>query len=105
MFPATLYTDTCQDVFGDDFTEENIEKYVRATNIEFGGKTPDTENIYMTHGGLDPWKAVGSDEEQGAVIIPLYSHCCDRESVAATDSAELAASKQRLIELIREWLE
>lgn len=59
----------------------------------------------MTHGGLDPWKAVGAGEEQGAVIIPLYSHCCDRDSASLTDSPELSASKLKLIELVREWLD
>lgn len=58
----------------------------------------------MTHGGLDPWSKVGAGAAQGATIIPQASHCSDVGSISATDSAELRASKERVVELVAEWL-
>lgn len=100
-FPATLYTDTCHDVFGSQYTLAKIEKYTQATNKKYGGKNPAVENVYMTHGGLDGWSLVGSDS---ATIIPQASHCSDAGSISPTDSAGLRAAKERLIVLVREWL-
>ncbi|KAL7728435.1 hypothetical protein ACLKA6_005194 [Drosophila palustris] len=103
-FPATLYTDQCHDVFGEDFTGEDIEGYIDATNTEFGGIHQNINNLYMTHGGLDPWSKVGAGQAQGATIIPQASHCSDLGSISATDSAGLTASKERVAELIGQWL-
>jgi len=103
-FPATLYTDQCHDVFGSDFTEDDIQGYIKATNDEFGGIHQNIKNLYMTHGGLDPWSKVGAGKAQGATIIPQASHCSDLGSISATDSAGLTAAKERLAELVDEWL-
>ncbi|XP_034486003.1 putative serine protease K12H4.7 [Drosophila innubila] len=103
-FPATLYTDTCHDVFGSDFTENDIQGYIKATNDEFGGIHQNIKNLYMTHGGLDPWSKVGAGKAQGATIIPQASHCSDLGSISATDSPGLTAAKERLAELVAEWL-
>ncbi|XP_023166085.2 putative serine protease K12H4.7 [Drosophila hydei] len=103
-FPATLYTDTCHDVFGSRYTSARIEKYVQATNSAYGGKDPNVENVYMTHGGLDGWSKVGAGLAQGATIIPQASHCSDADSISSRDSSALRAAKERLVELVREWL-
>ncbi|XP_017856560.1 PREDICTED: thymus-specific serine protease-like isoform X1 [Drosophila arizonae] len=100
-FPATMYTDMCHDVFGSQYTSAKIEEYIQATNKKLGGKHPAVENVYMTHGALDGWSAVGSDS---ATIIPQASHCSDVWSIGPTDSPALRAAKERVIELVREWL-
>lgn len=69
-FPAKLYTTLCRDAYGDKFTEEYIEQQVAKTNEFFGGLNPQVENVYMTHGQLDPWRAMGIQEEGKATIIP-----------------------------------
>ncbi|XP_068153452.1 putative serine protease K12H4.7 [Drosophila tropicalis] len=103
-FPALLYTTLCADVFGSQFTNENIGLSVSQTNIDFGGKAPEVENIYMTHGGLDPWNPMGHGVTEGATVITNASHCADFGSISTSDTAEMRASKERLAELVREWL-
>lgn len=58
----------------------------------------------MSHGGLDPWSAMGHGVAQGASVIPEASHCADMGSISAFDTPEMRASKERLVELVREWL-
>ncbi|CAD6995784.1 unnamed protein product [Ceratitis capitata] len=103
-FPAKLYLSLCEDIFGENFTETNIYANVGQTNEDFGGYSPNAPNVYQTHGGLDPWSAAGHTAEQGATIIPLTSHCADFNSIRASDSAEMRASKETIAKLVREWL-
>ncbi|XP_061386785.1 putative serine protease K12H4.7 [Musca vetustissima] len=103
-FPVTLYTTLCADIFGDKYTNEQIHKLADQTNEDFGGMNPEVENVYMTHGALDPWSAMGHGLEQGASVIPRASHCADFGSISSADSPEMRASKERLLELVREWL-
>ncbi|ALC46987.1 CG18493, partial [Drosophila busckii] len=104
-FPSTLYTDICHDVFGANFTLPKIQGYIDDTNAEFGGIYPNAQNLYMTHGGLDPWSKVGAGALQGATIIPQHSHCSDLGSIRKSDSAELTASKKKVKQLVRQWLQ
>ncbi|XP_036332846.1 putative serine protease K12H4.7 [Rhagoletis pomonella] len=103
-FPALLYTTLCQDVFGDEYTNSNISAKVAQTNVDFGGMSPNVENIYQTHGSLDPWSAIGHTDADGATILPLESHCSDFTSISSSDTAEMRASKDTLASLVREWL-
>ncbi|XP_058985392.1 putative serine protease K12H4.7 [Musca domestica] len=103
-FPATLYTTLCADIFGQKYSNEHIHELVAQTNEDFGGLNPEVENVYMTHGALDPWSAMGHGEEEGASVIPRASHCADFGSISSGDSAEMRASKEKLLELVREWL-
>lgn len=65
-----LYSQLCYDEFGEKFTEEYIEGQIKGTNEFFGALNPEVENVYMTHGQLDPWRAMGVQEEGRATIIP-----------------------------------
>ncbi|XP_011184933.1 putative serine protease K12H4.7 [Zeugodacus cucurbitae] len=103
-FPPLLSTTLCQDVFGDEYTNENINAKVAQTNVDFGGYSSKVSNIYQTHGGLDPWSAVGHTEEYGATILPQTSHCADFGSISSADIPEMRASKEKLAELVRQWL-
>ncbi|XP_046804332.1 putative serine protease K12H4.7 isoform X2 [Lucilia cuprina] len=103
-FPAKLYTTLCQDAYGEEFTEEYIENQVKKTNEFFGGLQLEVENVYMTHGQLDPWRAMGIQEEGKATIIPMRAHCKDFGSITDKDNEELKASKIKLKELVKEWL-
>lgn len=103
-FPATLYTTLCYDIFGSKYTNEHIQNLVDETNEFFGGLNPGVENVYMTHGSLDPWSAMGHGVSEGATVIPRASHCADFGSIKNNDSAEMRASKERLAELVRQWL-
>ncbi|XP_061386786.1 putative serine protease K12H4.7 [Musca vetustissima] len=103
-FPVTFYTTLCTDVFGRKYSNEQINKLADQTNADFGGMNPEVENVYMTHGALDPWSPMGHGLEQGASVIPRASHCADFGSISSADSPEMRASKEKLLELVREWL-
>lgn len=94
----------CYDIFGSKYTNEHIHKLVAETNELFGGMNPEVKNVYMTHGALDPWNPMGHGVEHGASVIPGASHCADFGSISSYDSPEMRASKERLVELVREWL-
>ena len=87
-----------------EYSHENIHAKVDETNVLFGAMLPEVENIYQTHGEYDPWNPMGHGEAEGATIIPLASHCSDFNSIRESDSAEMRASKERLAELVRQWL-
>lgn len=69
-FPVDLYTQMCKDIYGDRFTNEYIVKQVAATNELFGGWEPNVENVYFTHGQLDPWRAMGKQNKTEATVVP-----------------------------------
>lgn len=69
-FPVTFYTTMCADLYGAQFTNSFIESRVAETNENFGGLTPNVQNVYLTHGHLDPWRAMGIQDEAQATIIP-----------------------------------
>lgn len=94
----------CEDIFGSKYTNETIHKLVAESNEFFGGMNPEVKNVYMTHGALDPWSPMGHGVEQGASVIPRAAHCADFGSISSSDSPEMRASKERLVELVREWL-
>ncbi|XP_068154079.1 putative serine protease K12H4.7 [Drosophila tropicalis] len=103
-FPAPLFTDQCYDVFGSNYTVANIDSKIAATNKVYGGLNPGVTNVYFVQGALDPWLMAGAGVKQGATIIPYASHCPDVDSISASDSAELRASKEKLVELVSQWL-
>lgn len=103
-FPATLYIELCKDVFASKYGSSQIEENVAQTNLDFGGMEPNVENVYMTHGELDPWNAIGHGVAEGATVITNASHCNDFSSVDSSFNLEMRNSKLRLAELVREWL-
>ena len=69
-YPLVFFTTLCKDAYGEQFTNEYIHKQTEGTNLEFGGLEPQVENVYMTHGQLDPWRAAGIQDETQATVIP-----------------------------------
>ncbi|XP_014096121.1 putative serine protease K12H4.7 [Bactrocera oleae] len=103
-FPVDLYLQMCEDIYGERFSIEYIVQQVAATNQLFGGLEPNVENVYFTHGQLDPWRAMGIQNATEATIVPLYAHCKDLRSISDSDSAEMRASKEKFAQLVREWI-
>eukprot|EP00099_Drosophila_melanogaster_P013078 NP_001287406.1 uncharacterized protein Dmel_CG3734, isoform B [Drosophila melanogaster] len=103
-FPVTYYTTMCADLYGSEYSNEFISNQVSITNQFFGGLFPNVENVYLTHGQLDPWRAMGIQDETQATIIPEHAHCKDFNSISSSDTAEMRASKERIAELVREWV-
>lgn len=86
-----------------------VEENVKKTNVKYGGFNPAITNAYFTHGELDPWHEMGILEDLNkmspAVIIPRSSHVPDHRSITFNDSVEMRQSKERIRELIGEWLQ
>ena len=75
----------------------------------YGGFNPAITNAYFTHGELDPWQQMGILEDLNkmspAFVIPRSSHVPDHRSISNNDSMEMIQSKEKIRELIREWLQ
>ncbi|ALC46985.1 CG3734 [Drosophila busckii] len=103
-FPLTLYTTMCADLYGLEFSNSFIMDRISTTNDDFGGLKPGVKNVYISHGQLDPWRAMGIQNEKEATVIPKYAHCKDLSSISDKDTAEMRASKERVAELVRQWV-
>ncbi|XP_020814042.1 putative serine protease K12H4.7 [Drosophila serrata] len=103
-FPVTLYTTMCADIYGSQYSNAFTTNQISTTNAYFGGLSPGVENVYLTHGQLDPWRAMGIQDADQATVIPEYAHCKDFNSISSSDTAEMKASKERIAELVREWV-
>lgn len=105
---------TCYDAlliqayFYQRFEAERIYENVDFTNMLYGAMEPATNNVYSTHGQIDPWSPMGVHEDinefSPTVILPLESHCADLYSIRDTDSPEMLESKNRIFELSKIWL-
>uniref|UniRef100_A0A1L8EGF3 Putative serine protease n=1 Tax=Haematobia irritans TaxID=7368 RepID=A0A1L8EGF3_HAEIR len=102
-YPLVFFTTMCADAYGPEYTNEFIQQQIDGTNEFFGGLTP-VENVYMSHGQVDPWRAMGIQDEGLATIIPFHAHCKDFGSISDNDIPELRASKEKIAELVRQWL-
>lgn len=69
-YPLVFFITLCSDAYGEQFTNEYVRKQTEGTNLVFGGLEPQVENVYMTHGQLDPWRAAGIENATQATIIP-----------------------------------
>lgn len=103
-FPVDLFINACKDAFKTDFTNFVLQQNTEKTNQLFGGLDPGTDNVYFTHGQLDPWRAMGLQEEGKATILPEYAHCKDFQSINDKDSNEMKASKEKIADLVRKWV-
>merc|ERR1719427_1585816 len=97
----------CQDGFGDMFTHGTLEALMEATNIEYGGFTPDVKNVVFVHGTIDPWHAMGVlediSEDATSIVITGTSHCNDMYPDKSGDSEELLAARVKIGELVAKW--
>lgn len=74
----------------------------------YGGFNLSLTNVYFTHGDLDPWHPMGIledlNESTPVTILPLSAHVSDLGQIANSDSPEMKASKEKVRELVRQWL-
>lgn len=86
-----------------------IEQNIKRTNIRYGGFNLSLTNVYFTHGDLDPWHPNGIledlNESAPVTIIPLSAHVSDLGQIVNSDSAEMRASKERIRDLVHQWLD
>lgn len=106
LFPVDLYYRFCEDIFGLD--REAVDAAAEKKNEKFGGFNPNVENVYFTHGQVDPWRSMGVQTTQSnlspATVIQGASHCQDLNPLHPSDNSEMRAVKLRIKELIEEWI-
>lgn len=107
-FPVDLYFQMCRDVFDGRFGANATRAAIDRTNVIFGGWNLDVSNVYFTNGLLDPWRAMGIQEDLNesspADVIPGASHCADLASISSRDEPEMRLVKERIHSLVRRWL-
>lgn len=107
-FPVDLFVILCGDLYDGFFDAIRIENNAARTNVIYGGWNPEVTNVFFTHGQLDPWRAMGIqvnlNDQSPAVVIPGASHCADLSSISVQDSEEMLAAKQKILELVKQWL-
>ncbi|GAB0098734.1 putative serine protease K12H4.7 [Sergentomyia squamirostris] len=107
-FPVDFFYQWCTDIYDESFYNDSISYNAYVTNLDHNGMYPIITNVYSTHGGLDPWRPMGVQEDVNSfaptVVIPLASHCADLYSISDQDSPEMLASKLRTTSLVRRWL-
>uniref|UniRef100_A0A1A9X1K7 Serine protease K12H4.7 n=1 Tax=Glossina brevipalpis TaxID=37001 RepID=A0A1A9X1K7_9MUSC len=103
-FPLPYYTTLCADAYSPTFTNKFIHQQIEKTNEFFDGLELKVDNVYMTHGQLDPWRAMGLQEGNQTTIIPMHAHCKDLGSITENDTPEMRASKEKISQLVKQWL-
>lgn len=107
-FPVDLSIQMCADVFGESFTNATIHTNIDRKNVMFGSWNARVTNVYFTNGLIDPWRAMGVQEDLNpsspADVIPGASHCADLLAISESDSPQMLAVKHRISYLVRIWL-
>ncbi|XP_053671932.1 putative serine protease K12H4.7 [Anopheles nili] len=107
-FPVELFVKMCGDLYDGFFDETRMQNNAAHTNVKYGGWNPEVTNVFFTQGQLDPWRAMGIqqdlNDQSPAVVIPGASHCADLSSISAQDSDEMQAAKRKILELVKKWL-
>ncbi|CAO1346011.1 unnamed protein product [Diamesa serratosioi] len=108
-FPVELSAALCNDIYDGIFPAEKILENVQRTNTIYGGFHPAVRNVYSTHGQLDPWRPMGLQEDLNewspTTILELESHVSDLNSLRESDTPQMRANKERVFELVQQWLE
>ncbi|XP_022195098.2 putative serine protease K12H4.7 [Nilaparvata lugens] len=93
--PYTLFSQTCRDGFSKGLTDKVINNNIDETNSMYKGKTKISKVCYV-QGSYDPWKALGLDASQGAIVIEGSSHCGDMHSPHEDDPQSLVDGRKEI---------
>lgn len=79
--PVDLYYKSCRMVFGEEFSEQRVDRGVINTNKMYGGLTPNVTNVVFVNGDMDPWHRLGIvhdlSNDAPAIFIKGSPHCHD----------------------------
>ncbi|XP_001662504.2 putative serine protease F56F10.1 isoform X1 [Aedes aegypti] len=107
-FPVDLYVRMCYDLYDYIFYPARLDANIKRTNTIYGHMNPEVTNVFFTQGQLDPWRPMGLQEDLNdqspTVVIPMASHVADMGSISDRDSPEMLAAKERVFELIKQWI-
>ncbi|KAI6243375.1 Peptidase S28 family-containing protein [Aphelenchoides fujianensis] len=108
--PVDFDINLCADVFGAEFTIDEIRGRVQATRDHYGrARDYNGTNVVIPNGSLDPWHALGTytpkDPTVVSVLIDGTAHCADRESAnETTDLQSLKDARTTIWANIQQWL-
>jgi len=107
-FPVDLYIRWCSYVYGPFFNDETMQINVERKNVMYGDLNPNVSNVYFTHGMIDPWRAMGIqndlNDRSPADVIPGASHCADLSSNSPNDTPRMREVRDRIYNLVRLWI-
>jgi len=103
LVPLEYYTNICRDVFGFSWLPRIAE-----SNVNYGGKNPQSSNVLFVNGGLDPWSSLSItsyiSESLMYLVIPDTSHCADMYRTRPNDPTDLVAAQIMIASQIHKWL-
>lgn len=106
LHPVDFNYQNCENLFG--LNREAVDKAIQRTNEKYGGYNSNVENVFFTHGQIDPWRVMGVQETQistsPAMVIHGASHCQDLNPLDPSDNLEMRAAKLKIKELIEDWI-
>ncbi|KAH8344145.1 hypothetical protein KR084_005413 [Drosophila pseudotakahashii] len=103
--PLSYFEKLCHDAFGAEQTAQKLADGVQQTNRKFGGygfhQSERYAQVIFTHGQLDPWRALGQQTGQQAIVLTGHSHVEDLASIRVTDSVQMNLTKLRVMSFLR----
>ncbi|XP_022216259.2 putative serine protease K12H4.7 [Drosophila obscura] len=103
--PLSYYERLCLDAFGPAQTRERLDQGIEQTNNQFGGfqfnQSVRYGRVFFTHGQLDPWRSLGKQNGNQAIVLRRYSHCEDLGSIQVRDSVQMNLAKLRVMSFLR----
>ncbi|KAI6243428.1 Peptidase S28 family-containing protein [Aphelenchoides fujianensis] len=108
--PVDFDINLCADVFGAEFTIDEIRSRVQATRDHYGrARDYNGTNVVIPNGSLDPWHALGTykpkDPSAVSVLIDGTAHCADMEPANdTTDPQSLKDARTTIWANIQQWL-
>ncbi|KAH8374850.1 hypothetical protein KR200_007417 [Drosophila serrata] len=103
--PLSYFVSLCQDAFGVEQTAQKLAQGIKQTNSQFGGfgfnQSERYAQVIFTHGQLDPWRALGQQTGDQAIVLAGYSHVEDLASIRVSDSVQMNLAKLRVMSFLR----
>ncbi|XGW14135.1 hypothetical protein V3C99_000438 [Haemonchus contortus] len=110
LLPLNFYTQLCSDVFGEklEYATENNRQATIDVNNRYGGRHDyKATKVVMTHGSLDPWKALGNvtcNNSDKCFMIEGTAHCAEMYPAREDDVKALTDTREAIKRILKSWL-
>ncbi|XP_034112359.2 putative serine protease K12H4.7 [Drosophila albomicans] len=103
--PLWYFEHLCRDSFGAGQTSSKLQANIARLNAQFGGiafnQSERYREVIFTHGQLDPWRALGQQHGNQAIVLSGYSHVEDLTSINVRDTVSMNLAKLRVMSFLR----
>ncbi|KAH8399512.1 hypothetical protein KR215_012137 [Drosophila sulfurigaster] len=103
--PLWYFEHLCRDSFGAGQTSSKLQANIARLNAQFGGiafnQSERYREVIFTHGQLDPWRALGQQHGNQAIVLSGYSHVEDLASINVKDTVSMNLAKLRVMSFLR----